>query len=105
MGGDSSRNGGQRVSGVRLTVTDRTAYRPVAVSMRLIDTIRRLHPNEFQWRSSQPEGRPRTYTLDNLAGSTRIRAAMEAGTLDALLAEWERDAARFRELRKPFLLY
>jgi hypothetical protein len=27
------------------------------------------------------------------------------GTLDALLAEWDRDAQRFSEARKPYLLY
>jgi hypothetical protein len=37
-------------------------------------------------------------------GSTKIRAAMENGSLDSLLAAWDRDAARFRDMSKPFLL-
>ena len=97
--------GGQRIRGVRMTVTDRQAYRPVATSMRLMKTIREMHPAEFEWRSSQPQNGPRVYTLDNLTGSTRIRTAMHGGTLDLLLVEWERDAERFREMRKPYLLY
>ena len=87
--------GGQTINGVRLTVTDRDSYRPVATTMRLIETIRRMHPNEFEWRGS----------MDRLTGSTRIRTAIENGTLETLLAEWERDAATFREMRKPYLLY
>lgn len=97
--------GGQTINGVRLHVTDRETYRPIATSMRLIAMIRRLHPSDFQWRSSRnPEGKE-SFSLDRLTGSTRIRAAIENGTLDALLAEWDRDAERFREMRKPYLLY
>lgn len=97
--------GGQTINGVRLTVTDRTTYRPIATSMRLIAMIRKLHPNDFQWRSSRnAEGRE-TFSLDRLTGSTRIRAAIENGTLDALLAEWNADAEKFREMRRPYLIY
>lgn len=97
--------GGQTVRGIRLTVTDRATYRPVAATMRLIDTIRRLHPGEFEWRGSRSSEGIENFSLDRLSGSRRIRTAMENGTLDALLDEWERDAERFRELRKPYLLY
>ena len=98
--------GGQTVNGVRLIVTDRETYRPVATSMRLMAMIRKLHPNDFQWRSSRAAGTgAETFSLDRLTGSTKIRAAIENGTLDALLAEWDKDAERFREMAKPYLLY
>lgn len=97
--------GGQTVRGIRLTVTDRATYRPVAATMRLIDTIRRLHPADFEWRGSRSSEGIEDFSLDRLSGSRRIRTAMENGTLDALLAEWDRDAERFREMRKPYLLY
>jgi uncharacterized protein YbbC (DUF1343 family) len=96
---------GQTIPGVRLVVTDREQYRPVATTMRLIEVIRRLHPADFQWRSSRSTEGVDSYTLDRLAGSRRIRAAIENGTLEALLEEWERDAQRFHVLRKPYLLY
>lgn len=98
--------GGQTIHGVRMTVTDREKYRPVATSMRLIEMIRRLHPNAFQWRrSTAAPNAVDSYYFDTLTGSKRTRAAIENGTLDALLAEWDRDAQRFREMRKPYLLY
>jgi uncharacterized protein YbbC (DUF1343 family) len=96
---------GQTIPGVRLIVTDREQYRPVATTMRLIEVIRTMHPADFQWRSSRTAEGVDSYTLDRLAGSSRIRAAIEKGTLEALLDEWERDAQRFRELRKPYLMY
>jgi uncharacterized protein YbbC (DUF1343 family) len=96
---------GQTIKGVRLTVSDRATYRPVATSMRLMDVIRRLHPNDFQWRSSRSADGRESFSLDRLTGSMRIRAAIESGTLETLLTQWAQDAERFREMRKPYLLY
>jgi uncharacterized protein YbbC (DUF1343 family) len=86
---------GQTIPGIRFVVTDRQAYRPVRTSLLLIDEIRRHHPREFAW----------TRTIDRLTGSDKVRLAIEGGRLPALLEEWDREAAEFRESRKPFLLY
>lgn len=86
---------GLEIPGVRLIVTDRASYRPVEVGLRLIAEIRRLHPGEFAWSGS----------LDRLAGTDRLRRAIEAGELDALLQGWRDEAARFRLGRAPYLLY
>src|SRR5687768_4427913 len=87
--------GGDTLPGIRLVVTDRNAYRPVRTVLTLIDEIRRLHPAEFAWSGS----------MDRLAGTARVRQAIEAGTLPALLADWDRDAHRFESIRSPYLLY
>lgn len=87
--------GGQTIPGIRFAITDRQAYRPVRTALLLIDEIRRQHPNDFAWRPS----------IDRLTGSDKVRLAIEAGTLPALLEEWDREAAEFAESRKPFLLY
>jgi uncharacterized protein YbbC (DUF1343 family) len=86
---------GQTIPGIRFAITDRLAYRPVRTSLVLIDEIRRQHPRDFAWGPS----------IDRLTGSDRVRLAIEAGTLPALLDEWDRDAAGFVESRKPYLLY
>jgi uncharacterized protein YbbC (DUF1343 family) len=86
---------GQTIPGIRFAITDRLAYRPVRTSLVLIDEIRRQHPRDFAWSP----------TIDRLTGSDRVRLAIEAGTLPALLDEWDRDAAGFVESRKPYLLY
>lgn len=95
---------GQRLRGVRLVVTDRDAYRPVESVARLIDTIRRLHPAEFRFTGNS-EAAPGIFWLDRLAGTDRLRRAMESGTLDAFLAEWRRGAAEFQVARGRYLLY
>jgi uncharacterized protein YbbC (DUF1343 family) len=86
---------GQIIPAIRFVITDRESYRPVRTSLVLIDTIRRHHPKEFTWGKS----------IDRLTGSDKVRRAIDRGTLPALLAQWDREAAAFRERRKPFLLY
>jgi len=46
-----------------------------------------------------------TGTIDRLTGSDKVRLAIEDGRLPALLDEWDREAAEFRQSRRPFLLY
>jgi len=87
---------GQMLKGVRFTLTDRASYRPLATSLVIIDLIRRLHPDQFQWAGA---------TLERHGGSARLRQAIEGGTLAELLREWERDQATFRKKRAPYLIY
>jgi uncharacterized protein YbbC (DUF1343 family) len=86
---------GQTIPGIRFAITDRLAYRPVRASLVLIDEIRRQHPRDFAWGPS----------IDRLTGSDKVRLAIDAGTLPALLDEWDREAAGFAGSRKPYLLY
>jgi uncharacterized protein YbbC (DUF1343 family) len=92
---DARKFPGQTIPGVRLVLTDRESYRPVESALQLIATIRRLHPEHFAWSP----------TMDRLAGTDRLRAAIERDALEPLLHEWERDAERFRGLRGRYLLY
>jgi uncharacterized protein YbbC (DUF1343 family) len=91
----AAKHKGQTIPAIRFAVTDRRAYRPVRTSLLLIDEIRRRHPRDFAW----------TATIDRLTGSDQVRLAIEGGRLRPLLEEWDRQAAEFRESRKPFLLY
>ena len=87
---------GTMLNGVRFIVTDRDAYRPFATSVFMIDLIRRLHPDQFQWDDAR---------LQRLSGTARLRQAIETGALPELLREWERDQATFRDRRAPYLIY
>ncbi|HEV2150400.1 MAG TPA: DUF1343 domain-containing protein [Longimicrobiaceae bacterium] len=87
---------GQPLRGVRLVVTHRDAYRPVSTSLVLLDAIFRRHREEFQWLRSH---------FDRLAGTDQLRLAVEADDLAEVLLDWEEEAERFAETRKPYLLY
>ena len=80
---------------VRLTVTDREAYRPVETTVRLLEIVHRRHPGRLEL----------TPFLDRLAGTDALRRALERGTVDELLASWREDAARFERDRASVLLY
>ena len=101
---DGRRFPGQTIPGVRLAVTDRASFRAVRTAMLLIDTIRRLYPNEFAWAGAN-QREPGLRTVDRLAGTDRFRTAVDAGTLRTLFDEWDRQAQSFRSVREPFLLY
>ena len=91
----AAKHKGLTIPAIRFVITDRNAYRPVRTSLLLIDEIRRQHPRDFAWTAS----------IDRLTGSDKVRRAIEGGTLPALLEEWDREAAEFRESRTPYLLY
>jgi len=86
---------GQTIPGIRFVVSDRQSYRPVRSSLLLIDAIRRQHPKEFAWGK----------TIDRLAGTDKVRLAIDAGRLAPLLDEWDREAAAFRASSQRSLLY
>ena len=86
---------GLTIPAIHFVITDRETYRPVSTALILIDEIRRQHPTEFKWGPS----------IDRLTGSDKARKAIDAGTLPALLAEWDRVAAQFKVDRKPYLMY
>jgi uncharacterized protein YbbC (DUF1343 family) len=88
--------GGQTIPMIAIHVTDRNAVRPVELGVRMLRAIYARHPNDFQWREKQ---------IDRLAGTDKLRAAVEQNTVDALLASWNADAAKFAARVKPYLIY
>ena len=88
--------GGQTIPMLAIRVTDRDAVRPVELGIRMLRAIYARHPADFRWREPQ---------LDRLAGTDRLRAAVERNTVDALIASWNADAATFAARVQPYLLY
>ena len=91
----AAKHKGLTIPAIRLAITDRQAYRPVATALLLIDEIRRQHLTDFAWRPS----------IDRLTGTDKVRQAIESGQLPALLARWDKEAAEFKESSKQFYLY
>lgn len=88
--------GGQTIPMIQIRVTDRNAVRPVALGVRMLRVIYARHPKDFQWRIPQ---------IDRLAGTDKLRVAVEQNGVDALIATWDADAARFADQVKPYLIY
>lgn len=91
------RFGGEEISGIRLTVTDRSAYDPVRTAVAALLAARRLSGDAWEWRVRH---------FDRLAGSDRLRLAIDRGApLDEITSEWAAGVAAFEALRRPYLLY
>jgi uncharacterized protein YbbC (DUF1343 family) len=88
--------GGQTIPMIQIRVTDRNAVHPVALGLRMLRVIYARHPKDFQWRIPQ---------IDRLAGTDKLRRAVEQNGVDALIASWDADAARFADQVKPYLIY
>ena len=93
---EGMKHGGLTIPMIEVVLLDRDRVRPVMVGARMLQTIRARHLNEWQWRVG---------SIDRLSGSDELRAAVEAGTVDALLAKWDLEAAAFAARRQPYLIY
>lgn len=96
--------GGERLRGVRLTVTNPESFRPVETALRLLAVIRRLHPAEFAWTGANRR-EPTMLTIDRLGGTDRVRKAIEQDDVDTLLRRSRDEVAAFRARVAPYLLY
>jgi uncharacterized protein YbbC (DUF1343 family) len=88
--------GGQTIPMIQVRVTDRDVVRPVEVGVRMLGVISARHPKDFQWRQA---------SIDQLAGTDKLRLAVDQHNIDVLLQQWDGEAARFREMVKPYLIY
>jgi uncharacterized protein YbbC (DUF1343 family) len=85
-------------------VLDRQAFRPVETGLHILATIKRLYPGDFRWLPSSWEGRPPH--IDLLAGTDRLRQALDAGVpVPDIVAEWQPGLAAFCQERAGVLLY
>ena len=97
---------GQDCGGVQLHVTDREAFRPYETGLRLVKLLRDLDPSRFRWRTETYEFRSDVPAVDLLAGTPRYRELVDAGaSLDAWVAAFPADVARFAPSREASLLY
>ena len=97
--------GGQTIPMVRVVVTNRDAVRPVEMGVRMLRAFRERHPKEFAWREPSVNAAGRIKGIDRLAGTDQLVKAVDEGTVDALLRQWDADAKRFAALVQPSLLY
>jgi uncharacterized protein YbbC (DUF1343 family) len=87
--------GGQTIPMLKVHVTDRNVVRSVEVGIRMLRAIYTRHPKDFQWRTS----------IDRLAGTDMLRAAVEGNTVDALIAGWTAEAGRFAAMTEAYRIY
>lgn len=91
----SSTYAGERCRGLRMTVVDRAALRPVALGLEIATALRDLHPEG--WKRER---------LGELLGSSAALARFERGeSAGQLVAGWAAETMEFERRRARFLLY
>jgi uncharacterized protein YbbC (DUF1343 family) len=92
--------------GVQVHVTDWDRFRSYAAYVALIAEARRQAPRGFRWKRPPYEYQWNKQPIDLIAGTDRIRRAIEAGTpLSRMEASWRKELAAFARARRPYLLY
>jgi len=91
---------GSPVGGVRVVITDER-FAPVDVGVHLLAAVR-----DHAAKSAAPWGIDRPDHLDLLAGTDRLRLALQSGaTAEEIIAEWSAEAAAFDQLRSQYERY
>lgn len=91
-----SKYSGEMCGGVQLHITDREQFRPLAITLNIIQTIRSNYP-EFQFHPQY---------FDNIMGTSKVRQALEDNVpVSKILKLFEADLEMFAELRRTYLLY
>jgi uncharacterized protein YbbC (DUF1343 family) len=97
---NSPRFEGKRVSGLRITVTDHKAYRPLDVGAHFLSGL------AAEAKASGTELFDKTAMFDRLAGTRRLRALLEKGASGSeIISAYEPDVEAFRKRREPYLIY
>ena len=98
----SGKHAAQSCAGVQLHVADRDRFRPVATGCHLIAAVKDQWPGDFAWHI------PATgiHNFDKLAGTDRLRKALDDGTdVEALTRHWDDERGEFARIRQAYLLY
>jgi uncharacterized protein YbbC (DUF1343 family) len=88
---------GERVRGVRFTVTDRDAFQPVWMSLVMLTEMKRMHPNDFRVTN---EG------FTQMLGSRWARQAFDRGEDPHVIwRRWQDELAQWEAVRARYALY
>ncbi|MBA2276799.1 MAG: DUF1343 domain-containing protein [Chloroflexia bacterium] len=99
-----SKHTSERCGGVQIHITDRKALNGPALGVQLLATLRTHAPDRFSWIAPNDDARP--YFIDLLAGSGRLRQAIDAEERPAsLVAAWQAEAMSFSERHQSVALY
>jgi uncharacterized protein YbbC (DUF1343 family) len=91
---------GETVRGIRIVVTDHTAFRPVETGTHVLAALA---------AEARAAGRPvidKAQMMDRLSGTKRLRQAYESGTpAGDIIAAWQAEAEAFKARRARHLIY
>lgn len=95
---------GKLCAGVHIYVTDRDRFQPVSAMLHVLQTLKRVYPDDFAWRSPWVPGRQRP--IDLLWGNDGLRRHIDADEpVEELVQSWLPASQEFKRRRAKYLLY
>ncbi len=92
--------------GVQIVVTDRRRLQPVRLGIAILCTLRRLWPDDLQWRTEVYEFEHDRLAIDLLLGEPGLREALDDGaTVDELTAGFAAHETAFEARSAAYRLY
>lgn len=100
------KHAGISCGGVQIHVTDRARFAPVLTGITMVKAAYDLYTAEFLWKEPPYEYVYDRNPFDVIAGTSRIREAIEAGeSVEVMHERWAVDLEKFMPLRRTYLLY
>jgi uncharacterized protein YbbC (DUF1343 family) len=92
--------------GVQIHVTDREKFEPVIVGFAMTKLAHDMYRENFRWKEPPYEYVFDRNPFDVIAGTTKLREAIEKGSsIEAVAESWQPGVAEFRSIREAYLLY
>jgi len=91
---------------VQVHVLDRESYRPVLSGLAIVKSCFDLYGESFRWKEPPYEYVYDKNPFDVIAGSDRLRGAIERGdSLDTIGESWREGLEAFEKTRTEYMLY
>jgi uncharacterized protein YbbC (DUF1343 family) len=88
---------GEACRGAQVHVTDRSVFRPLAMTLHIIKTVLDSYPDKFQFQEDY---------FDKTMGTDEVRKALLKGeSVQDIVRGFEKGLEEFEVLRRPYLLY
>jgi uncharacterized protein YbbC (DUF1343 family) len=100
------KHAGKACGGVQIHVLDRASFKPALTGIAIVKTAFDMYPDDFKWKDPPYEYEYDRNPFDLIAGTSKVREAIERGdTLASIAESWVEPLANFIQLRERFLLY
>lgn len=100
------KHAGKACGGLQIHVLDRATCKPALSGIAIVKTAYDMYPEDFKWKDPPYEYEYDRNPFDLIAGTSKVREAIERGDSLASIAEsWVEPLSGFNQLREEFLLY
>jgi uncharacterized protein YbbC (DUF1343 family) len=100
------KHAGRLCGGAQIHVTDRERFKPFRTAVAVLKAVHNTWPRDFAWKQPPYEYEEIKMPIDILAGSDRLRKAIEAwNDVREMEAWWREEQAGYERTRKRYLLY